>query len=370
VGLLDRYLAKEILIPFAAGLLFLTQILLATQLLSQAEILFGSGVALRDVGVVLVSLMPHFLGYVLPVAFLLGAVLGVGRLSEDREVIAMGAAGLSPVRLVRVPLALGVATALVAGWISLYVEPMGLREARLRLNEIVKRNVMNDVRPGTFFEDIPGYVLYTERVQGGRWQNVLIHDRSSPSAPILALAHAGRLEAVGEGEEMRLVLEDGEIHREEAGTEQYVAADFERAQVSIGLGQALSDRNALARNARELTVAELLERARPAPGRSEADRLRNAGYLHRKISTAMSIVAFALLAVPLATGRRSGRAFGVLVTILAVVAQYLLMRSGEVLAQRGALPPGIALQLSTVVLSAAGLVMIALLARRGSGAVR
>ena len=104
--LLDRYLAKEILLPFAAGLLFLTQILLATQLLAQADVLFGSGVSLVDVGAVVLYLLPHFLAYVLPIAFLLGAVLGVGRLAEDREVVALGAAGFSPAWLVRVPLAI------------------------------------------------------------------------------------------------------------------------------------------------------------------------------------------------------------------------------------------------------------------------
>ena len=43
----------------------------------------------------------------LPLAFLLGAVLGVGRLAEDREVVALSAAGITPVRLVRVPILLG-----------------------------------------------------------------------------------------------------------------------------------------------------------------------------------------------------------------------------------------------------------------------
>ncbi len=103
--LLHRYLAKEILLPFAAGLLFLTQILLATQLLAQADVLFGSGVSIVDVGAVVLYLLPYFLAYVLPIAFLLGAVLGVGRLAEDREVLSLGAAGFSPAFLGPVPLA-------------------------------------------------------------------------------------------------------------------------------------------------------------------------------------------------------------------------------------------------------------------------
>jgi lipopolysaccharide export system permease protein len=53
-----------------------------------------------------------------------------------------------------------------------------------------------------------------------------------------------------------------------------------------------------------------------------------------------------------------------------VVAHYLLLRGGEVMAQRGALPAAFALQLPTIVLSAVALALIALQARRGAGAVR
>ncbi len=369
--LFDRYLAKEILVPFAAGVVFLTQILLAAQLLAQAEILFGSGVALWDVAAVVVAFLPHLLGYVLPIAFLLGAVIGVGRLAEDREVVALSAAGVSPARLVRVPLALGLLTAALGLWLSLSVEPAALAVARVRLNEIVKRNVTNDVRAGTFYDQIPGYTLYAERVRGGRWENVLVSDRSNPDAPVLALAAAGGLEPVGVGQEMQLVLDGGEIHREDPDADEYVTAEFRRAELVIGLGTALTDRNVLARSAREMTVASLEARIRAEREKGNAAEARRfEGYLHRRAAQPLALIPFALLAVPLGASRRVGRAFAVGATILAVVAHYVLLRGGEVLAQRGALPAALSLQLPTIVLSAAALVLVALQARRGVGAVR
>jgi lipopolysaccharide export system permease protein len=257
--LLHRYLAKEILFPFAASLLFLTQLLLATQLLAQAPVLFGSGVSLVDVGAVIVYMLPHLLGYVLPIAFMLGAVVGVGRLAEDREVIALGAAGISPAWLLPVPVGLGVVVAGVGLWLALAVVPASLAAARLAVNEIVKRNVMNDVRAGTFYDQIPGFMLYAEHVRGGRWEHVLISDRLDPGAPVLALGREGRLEPVGSGEEMRLVLERGELHREQAEADEYVQADFGHADLVLGLGTTLSDRNAISRTGGE-TPAALLSR--------------------------------------------------------------------------------------------------------------
>jgi len=369
--LVDRYLAKEILLPFGAALVFLTQLLLATQLLAQADVLFGSGVSMVDVAAVVAAMMPHFLGYVLPIAFLLGSVIGVGRLSEDRELIALGAAGISPFRLVRVPLLLGIATAAVGTWFSLSVEPAGLAVARIRLNEIVKRNVTNDVRAGVFYDQIPGYTLYAARVEDGRWGNVLISDRSDPAAPVLALAREGKLEPVGAGQEMRLVLGGGELHREDAGTGDYVIADFRRAELVVGLGTALTDRNALARSAKELTFSAMEERIRLAREKGDAAEARRyQGYLHRKIAQPLAVIPFALLALPLGASRRTGRSFAVGATILAVVAHYVLLRGGEVMAQKGLLPAVLALQIPTLVVSAIALALVALQARRGVGAVR
>lgn len=371
MSLFDRYLAKEISLPFGAGIVFLTQILLATQLLAQADILFGSGVSLVDVGAVVVYLLPHMLGYVLPIAFLLGGVIGVGRLAEDREVVALGAAGISPARLVRVPLALGIVTSAFGLWLSLSLEPAALSAAREQLNDIVKRNVTNDVRPGTFYDQIPGYTLYAERVAGGRWENVLISDHSNPAAPVLALARTGGLEPVGIGEEMQLVLGKGELHREDAAADEYVTAGFDRASVVIGLGTALTDRNVLARSVREMSAAAMEERIREARARGDVEEAwRFEGYVHRRLAQPLAVIPFALLAVPLGASRRVGRAFALGATLLAVVAHYVLLRGGEVLAQRGALPAWLSLQIPTIVLSAVALALVVLQARRGVGAVR
>jgi lipopolysaccharide export system permease protein len=371
VPIVDRYLAKEILLPFLAGLLFLTQLLLATQILSRAQVLFGSGVSLLDVAAIIVALLPNVLGYVLPIAFLLGAVIGVGRLSEDREVIALGAAGISPGRLVRVPLGLGLLAVAAGLWLSTTLEPAGFAAARARLNEVVKRNMTNDVRPGTFYDQIPDYTLYAERARSGAWENVLISDRSNPAAPVLALAGKGRLEPVGAGQDMRLVLDGGELHREQADSDQYLSAEFRHAEVVIGLGTALTDRNSLARSAKEMTTATFEARAAEARAKGDLpEAWRFEGYKHRRLAQPLAILPFALLAVPLGASRRVGRAFAMAATVAVVIAQYVLMRSGEVLAQRGVLPAWLSLQLPTIVLSLMAGALIILQVRRGPGAVR
>jgi lipopolysaccharide export system permease protein len=371
VRALDRYLAREILLPFAAGLVFLTQLLVATQLLAQAEVVFGSGVSAWDIGAVILALTPHFLGYVLPVAFLLGAVLGVGRLAEDREIVALGASGISPATLVRTPVLLGVGVSAAALALSLWVEPAGLRSARLRLNDVIRRNLTNDVRGGVFFEDIPNLTVYVESARHGRWTNVLISDLTDPRAPLLAIARGGRLEPAGEGDALRLTLEQGEVHREDAVGGEYVRGRFERGEVVVGAGKSVSERNRLGGSRFELGPREIRERAleRELVGdAAEARRWRS--FLHRKIAGALAILAFGLLAAPIAATRRGGRAAGYVLTILAVVSYYAVLRFGEQLGQGGALPVWLGPYLANLLVAALGIALTVRMARRGPEAVR
>jgi lipopolysaccharide export system permease protein len=365
---LDRYLAREILLPFAAGLLFLTQALLATQILAQADVLLGSGVSLVDIAAVAVDLVPHFLGYVLPVAFLLGAVVGTGRFAEDRELVALGAAGLSAARLARVPAGLAVAVGAIALWISLVLEPAGLHDARVRVNDLIRKNVTSDVRAGVFYEDIPDLTLYAEVTSGGRWRHVLISDRTDPSAPLLALAGAGRIEPAGAGEGMRLLLERGEVHREEQRVEEYVAANYQRATITLGVGQTLSDRNRLVGSPFELGPRDVVALARGAKDPWEARRWWT--FLHRRIAGPLAVLAFGLLAVPIAAYRRGGRAFGYVATLVAVVAYYAVLRFGEGLSQRGALPSWLGPNLPNVAIALVAFLALVSMERRGPGAVR
>src|ERR1051325_6684266 len=101
MGKLDRYLIRETVGPFFLSLGVFTFVLAIQPMLLNAQTLLAKGVPLGTVAFLLVMLLPQALGLTLPTAFLAGLLMAFGRLSGDRETVALLACGVNPIRLLR-----------------------------------------------------------------------------------------------------------------------------------------------------------------------------------------------------------------------------------------------------------------------------
>jgi lipopolysaccharide export system permease protein len=380
-SLLDRLLLRETLVPLGVGLLAILQLLVLAQLLQLNEVVFGAAVTPGDLVRVTLGLAPHFLVMAVPLAFMLGLQLALGRLAADREVLALSAAGRSPLALYRVPLllacALGLATAALARW----AEPWGLSELNRALNGVIKRNLGSGLKPGIFNTGLPRYMVYVSSIDEpasgagtsqefgqALWRGVLIEDAvGDGQSPMLALAETGRISDAG-GELLSLELLQGELHRREPAGE--TLARFREARFLVGVEERVSRTNKFAGSEAQLPAAELEARAArmEAQGRrQEAGRLRLERF--RRIAVPLACLAFALLGVPLAlvAGRVRGAAY--LVTLGAFVGFYSLSRLGVALADAH-FPPALAAFVPDGAVAALGAWFTARLVRRGVGQPR
>jgi lipopolysaccharide export system permease protein len=318
-------------------------------------------------GQLIAYLTPHFLVMALPIAFLLAILLGLGRLSEDRELTALQALGVSPLRLLAAPLAVGAGLGGLMVLLTFTAQPWGLSGVRDLVNEVIKKNVVGDVKSGVFYEDISDLTLYAEQVSTdeGRWTNVLLHDDRDPSSPLLVLAHGGQVSTSGQGEAMRLALSQGEVHRANRSQEDYTVIHFEGSDITVGLG-GVSRRNRFRSPKEEMTPGELLRAAEDAE-RSGSDPRPFLMSLHSRLGNAVAPLSFAILGTPLAIGRRqAGRAWGYLLTLGGYVLFYLLSRAFEHLGAQGKLSPLLAGQLANVLFIALGAVAMWRLSRSGT----
>lgn len=358
---LTRYLLVELGLPLVAWAAFIFLLLFLMQFLRGSEVLLGSAVTARDVGGLTLLLAPHILTTALPVALLLAILLGMGRLSEDRELTALAALGQSPLRMTGVPLLYGALTAGVMVLLAYTAEPWGMNALKGRVAEIMKKNVMGDVKAGVFYEDLTQLTLYAQEVDPpeedvSHWRNVLVHDDRDPNAPMLVLARRGQVSSGGPGEDLTLTLKDGEIHRAARSSSDYAVVSFERAEIPVGVSEGGGPgMNRLRAPKEELAPSELAEAARRAEARGESSRPFWVAY-HARLGSALSPLAFALFGAPLAIARRqAGRARGSLVTLGAYVAYYVLSRLFENLGTQGRLAPWMAGQLCNLLFVALGI---------------
>ena len=372
MSLLDRLVLREILVPLGVGMLAILQLLVILQLLQLNEVVFGGAVSLRDLGRVTAALAPHFLVVAVPLAFMLGVQLGMGRLAGDQELLALSAAGSHPLRLYRVPVAIGLVLALGVAALARWAEPWGLRQLSSVLNDVIKRNLQTGLTPGVFNDNLPRFMIYVGEAEAGPgpyalWKGVLIEDDVGDGAPLLALAETGHIEDAG-GEALTLRLFNGELHRSEPKGE--TVARFTQGSFLVGVQDPVARQNRFANDSAQLPDDVLRERIvllEKQNRRIESVQLRVE--LARRWAVPLACVFFALLGIPLAVVARGVRGSAYLITLAAFVAFYALSRVGLAFAE-GGLNPWIAGFLPDAVVATLGIAYTAQLVRSGVGKPR
>ena len=207
VRTIDRYVIREILPPFGLALGLFTFVLAINPMLGSAKDLLAKGIPAPTVGLLLVLLVPQALSLTIPMALLTGLLMALGRISGDRESVALLACGVSPVRLLRPVMAVALVVAAADMFILMKVKPDANQTWREITFGHLAEKTAADIKPRIFFEQFPGLVLFVgDTAPGGAWSQVLLADTKDPATPIVTLADSGRLDVNREERQVSLIL--------------------------------------------------------------------------------------------------------------------------------------------------------------------
>jgi LPS export ABC transporter permease LptG/LPS export ABC transporter permease LptF len=319
---LDRYVIREILPPFALSLIIFTFILEIPPVMRQLEQLVAKGVSWSAAGKILLTLIPQGLGLTIPMATLTGILVGLGRLSADREAVALLACGVSPYRLLR-PV-LGFATLMTAA--TFYVMLQAIPDANQAFREItfelVSKKVASDIRPRVFFDEFPGFVLYTrDEGPGGTWKDVMVADNRKPESSSVYMAAGGQLVVDRPQQRVSLVLTNGVQYTSGRDGETGTYAFPQDIQVTLDPNTVFR-REELPRTVTEKSIAEL---------RTDGERKLKAGlsphpeimFTQQKFSIPIACLVFAVIGLALGlTSSRDTKMAGFVVGLAVVFAYY------------------------------------------------
>ncbi len=138
---LSYYVVSEILPPFFLGLMAFTFILLTGRMLKLVELLVTRGVPLSQIGKLFVLILPTFLEMTVPMALLLGILVGLSGLSNDHEILALKASGISPFQILWPIAMVALFVSLLTLLITTLVRPAANLELKKELYNIAKSRV-------------------------------------------------------------------------------------------------------------------------------------------------------------------------------------------------------------------------------------
>ncbi len=99
--------------PFFATLIISAMLLLLVRLVQMMDFVFEEGGSVRTVAQMLGTLAPQYLSLAVPLALLLGTGFALRSLTLNRELDILGAVGMSPWRLLRMPMGLAAVLSIV-----------------------------------------------------------------------------------------------------------------------------------------------------------------------------------------------------------------------------------------------------------------
>jgi len=339
---IQRYIVKEISIPALLGLVIFTFVLLMGRILKLVELIINKGIPAGEVAKLFFYLLPSFLVLTLPLSFLLGVLLGFGRLSADSETIAIKASGISLYGMLRPVLVLAAATSLATAYLTLYAGPAGNSAFHTQVFQIAASRASAGFQPRVFNDEFDGLVLYASDIneRSGVMEGVFISDERVGNTPSIILARTGRVTPDRDALTLTLRLEDGTIHRRplEKSRDSYQVIDFATYEINLNLGQQLSDSRQRRKKESDLSVPELHEALTAAATPEERNKLTVEWY--RRLILPTAPIIFALIGVPLGIrSQRSGRGGGFTIGLVVFLLYYLLHSFAETLAVEGGMPP-------------------------------
>jgi LPS export ABC transporter permease LptG len=236
---LTRYVLAELATPTLLGLLLYTFVLLMNHFFVVAEKSLAKSLGLDLTLRLFLAGIPNLLILAIPMAVLLGSLIGVGRLSADHEWVALQAAGQGPLRLLRAMVIHGLIWSALGFLVYAYLVPQSNYAMRnLRGELLFASNLASDLRPRAFYTDLPNAVLFVEEIRAGtkgRLEGVLLVQKNpAEESTEILLARSGDLyPAPDRSGALLLDLYDGVAHRYEVNSPEdiyHFSPHFEEAR--------------------------------------------------------------------------------------------------------------------------------------------
>jgi len=354
--IIERHFLKEALQYWILGILLFVFAILGGRFFRVIDMLLDRGISIVHTFELIILLLPSFLLYIIPMAILFGVLITLSRMSADKELLALKTCGISITSLIKPTLFFCFFGAIITGFLTFYIVPFSMKTFKDKLIKVAEESFKPRAKERAFYSIFPKVILYVNEIdKDGILKNVIIFDERKSESKSFILAQKGWIEREEKGS-LIFHLENGELHQEDRKT--YSVMRFKSYVFRFSPEEVIKEvekKAQLKLLEKELSIKDLKEKIKTKI-REGKDPRPQLVELHFKFALPFSAFVVGLLGLGLGTQRtRSGRSFGLVLSLFAIILYYMLFLQGKALVSAGLIPPWMGAWLSNIVIAFIGI---------------
>jgi lipopolysaccharide export system permease protein len=369
LGLVDRYLARNIAVPLIGTLVLAAMLLVLEKMLRLFDFVITAGGPVSVVWRMLANLRPEYFSLGIPIGLMLGILLAFRKLALSSELDAMRGMGVGYGRLLRVPYAYAAALLLVniaiVGWVDPYAR---YRYEGLRF-ELKSGALGASIKVGEFNQFSKRMTLRIDRSEnnGTRLLGIFTALDDKSGTRIAATAAEGQFLSTDDPDTIIFRMKNGRLVQDNDKFAAPRTLSFESYDLPINL-PAIDPFRGRGNEMKELVLPELAGRAYGGMAAERQSELAARANHHFRLVEIAMMLMLPLLAVALAVPpKRSTSSLGIFMGIVMVVTYHKINQYAESSGAQGRMMPELSLWLPFLVFVALILWMYHVIAHRPGG---
>ena len=355
--LIYNYLYKEIILLTAAIIGVLTFLLVAVSMFKVLPTLLHTDLPLWLAAKLMFLGVPLTLTLTIPAGLLAAVMIVFGRMSSDRELLALKAAGIGLAPVVAPVIFMAIGLSFLDYWLVAYVVPECQKEFNGMKHEIVINNPMALLSPEEVVDKIPGWKIYFAKKEGTELDDVILWQLDSSNRLTSSIrASRATIDLDLEHQQLLLKLVNGrqeQYPRDGDAMKAHPGGHGEQMVEAVSLN---SFYEKVQRKLAWMTLPEIedvIYEMQTAPTGEQASPYLTE--LQARISFSITAFTFIVVGVPLAiqTQRRE-TSFGIIITFLIVLLYYVLGAVGRGLKGHAGLYPELIIWTPNILFQAIG----------------
>lgn len=355
--IINRYIFRQLLSPFAISLFFLTFVFLMTRIAQLTNMVVNYNADILSLCFLIIYTIPRFLEFTIPMSVMISILLTFMRMSQENEIIALKSAGVSFYKYLSPVLIFCFSGVLLTMWVTVFGVPWGKLSIKKKSVELARTSMDMALQERRFNSEVDDIMIYVAHVdmKTRQLQDVFIEDRRTKGVVGISIAPSGKIIRHEDEQTYTIRLHDGVINQVDIDKGSVNHIKFGDYDINIDLNSMSPGSEKISKDLDEKSLKGLIQYIRSASKDKEKwnEALME---LHEKFSIPFACLSLGLLAFPLGVQSNTlKRSSGFGLGIFFFLVYYFLLATGWSAGETGNFPPVFGMWLPNIIMGGIGI---------------